>query len=181
MSKVLMVSVPIFFGVLILAPTVWADILVEFEGGIGVLTADGEVICPTGGTNCTVRRNDVRGVQPGGQPWVIRQFKAKVKTNGRITAEGKGLVLAGSNAIGTAGGVNAVAATLFCAEVTDPNGHSSGSHPLAADGDFKFTDTLSPAVPADCPTPTLLIRARTNTGQWIAAGIPEDRSEEDDD
>jgi len=172
MSKVLMVSIPIFFGVLMLAPTVRADTLVEFEGGIGVLTADG-VTCGQDPTNCFVRRNDVRGVQPGGQPWVIRQFKAKVKTNGRITAEGKGLVLAGSNAIGTADGVNLVAVTLFCAEETTPDGHSSGSHPLAADGDFKFTDTLSPPVPATCPTPTLLIRARINTGQWIAAGIPE--------
>ena len=172
MSKVLMVSIPVFFGVLMLAPTVRADTLVEFDGGIGVLTADG-VTCGQDPTNCTVRRNDVRGVQPGGQPWVIRQFKAKVKTNGRITAEGKGLVLAGSNAIGTAGAVTQVAVTLFCGEETTPDGHSAGSHPLAADGDFKFTDTLSPAVPATCPTPTLLIRARNNTGNWIAAGIPE--------
>src|SRR5207245_6321453 len=110
-----------------------------------VLTADG-VTCGQDPTNCTVRRNDVRGVPPGGQPWVIRQFKAKVKTNGRITAEGKGLVLAGSNAIGTAGGVNAVAVTLFCAEETTHDGHSSGSHPLATDGDLIITNTLYPAV-----------------------------------
>src|SRR5437667_8275553 len=120
MSKVWKVSVPVFFGVLMLAPTVRADTLVEFEGGIGVLTADG-VTCGQDPTNCTVRRNDVRGVQPGGQPWVIRQFKAKVKTNGRITAEGKGLVLAGSNASGTAGVVTSVAVTRLCCEEPTPD------------------------------------------------------------
>src|SRR5437667_9174692 len=175
MSKVWMVSIPVFFGVVMLAPTVRADTLVEFDGGSGVLTAGG-VTCGQHPTNCTVRRNDVRGVQPGGQPWVSRQFKAQVKTNGRITAEGKGLVLAGSNAIETAGAVTQVAVTLFCGEETTPDGHSSGPHPLAADGDFKFTDTLSPAVPPTCPTPTLLTRARNNTGNWMAAGIPEVRS-----
>src|SRR3989449_11587757 len=102
MSKVLMVSIPVFFGVLMLAPTVRADTLVEFEGGIGVLTADG-VTCGQDPTHCTVRRNDVRGVQPGGQPWVVRQIQAEVKTNGRSRAEGNGLVLAGRNAIRAAG------------------------------------------------------------------------------
>src|SRR2546422_11696779 len=98
MSKVWMVSIPVFFGVLMLAPTVRADTLVEFEGGIGVLTADG-VTCGQDPRNCFVRRNDVRGVHPGGQPWGCSAFKAKVKTNGRVTAGGMYCVLPGSRAV----------------------------------------------------------------------------------
>src|SRR2546428_6109769 len=71
---------------------------------------------PATQTGGLVVRNVVRGVSPGGQPWVIRRFEAKVKENGDIRAEGKGLVLAGSNSIGTAGAVTMVAATLFCGD-----------------------------------------------------------------
>jgi hypothetical protein len=42
--------------------------------------------------------------------------------------------------------------------------------PLSAEGDFRIKDVLSPAPPASCPTPVLLIRV-AGGGNWFAAGI----------
>ena len=157
--------ISVVLGILILAPSAMAGTLVEFEGGIGVIP-----VVAGGGANV------VRGVPPAGAPWVIRKFDAKVKENGDIRAEGKGLVLAGTNNIGTRGGVGMVAATLFCGSDV---AHSSGAHPLAADGDFKIRDTLSPTPPDPCNNPVLLIRANGNTGPWLAAGILKLEKEDD--
>jgi hypothetical protein len=127
--------------------------------------------CGRGGANV------VRGVSPGGTPWVINKFEAKVEGDGDIKAEGKGLVLAGGHSIGSPDGVTLVAATLFCQTSPGPpatfSAHSSGAHPLAADGDFKFKDTLSPVPPSPCTNPALLIRATSSSGPWLAAGIPD--------
>jgi len=153
-------------GVLMLAPSVSAGKLAEFEGGIGVIP-----VVAGGGANV------VRGVSPGGTPWVINKFEAKVEEDGDIRVEGKGLVLAGGNNIGSPDGVTLVAATLFCQTSPGPpatfSAHSSGAHPLAADGDFKFKDTLSPVPPSPCTNPALLIRATSSSGPWLAAGIPD--------
>jgi len=166
MNRWLIASLPVLFGVLMLVPSVSAGTLVQFEGGIGVIPV------VAGGA-----ANVVRGVSPAGNPWVIERFKAKVKENGDIRAEGKGLVLAGGNSIGTPDGVTMVAATLFCQTSPGPpatfSAHSSGAHPLAADGDFKIKDTLSPAPPDPCTNPALLIRATNSAGVWLAAGIPD--------
>ena len=165
----------VVLGMMILAPSAMAGTLVEFEGGIGVIPVSSAAGTQNAdATFPNVNRNDVRGVAPGGQPWVIRRFDAKVKENGDIRAEGKGLVLAGSDNIGTRGGVTMVAATLFCGSDVP---HSTGGHPLAADGDFKIKDTLSPTPPDPCTSPVLLIRIFAGTppspGAWIAAGIPK--------
>ena len=45
--------------------------------------------------------------------------------------------------------------------------------PLAANGDFRIDDVLSPAPPADCESPVLLIRV-TGAGAWFAAGLFDD-------
>jgi hypothetical protein len=144
------------------------DTFVKFKGGIGVMAVAG--IGPTGAPVANV----VRGIQPAGTPWVIRALSAEVKVDGRIHVEGRGLLLAGGNAIGTNGG-QSVFATLICG--TPPNGpftvHSTPvAHAvaLAADGDFTIDDILSPAPSNDCDNPVLLIR--NVGGVWFAAGIP---------
>src|SRR5213593_262726 len=158
----------VVLGMMILAPSAMAGTLVEFEGGIGVIPA----------ANVTTA-NVVRGVSPGGAPWVIRRFEAKVKENGDIRAEGRGLVLAGTNTIGTSGGVPTVLATLICQDGATFNNHDSASFPLAADGDFKIQGPLTPSPPDPCTNPVLLIRIGgqppiTNAGnRWLAAGIPK--------
>ena len=104
----------------------------------------------------------------------IRALSAEVKADGRIHVEGRGLLLAGGNAIGTNGG-QSVFATLICGPL--PNGpftvHSTpvaNAVALAADGDFTIDDILSPTPSNDCDNPVLLIR--NVGGAWFAASIP---------
>jgi hypothetical protein len=144
------------------------DTFVKFKGGIGVMAVAG--IGPTGAPVANV----VRGIQPAGDPWVIRALSAEVKADGRVHVEGRGLLLAGGNAIGTNGG-QSVFATLICGPL--PNGpFTVQSTPvadavaLAADGDFTIDDILSPAPSNPCDNPVLLIR--NVGGVWFAAGIP---------
>ena len=131
--------------------------LVRFSGGIGDI--------PTGSADTTVR-----GVVAAGQIWVIRDLAADVKQDGSIRVDGRGLLGAG-DAIGSNGNAS-VFATLFCAN--DGNAQHSTNPagvPLEVDGDFRITDTLSPAPPSTCDSPVLLIRV-TGPGLWFAAGIP---------
>jgi hypothetical protein len=142
-------------------PVLADDVLVRFEGGIGVIPVS-RVDATTGAPV----KNIVQGVSPGGQPWVIRKLQATVGMDGSIKAEGKGLLLAGGNGIGTNGN-QSVRAMLFCGAVSQ----SSGLVPLDARGDFRIDDVLSPTPPSPCSQPVLLI---VNAGgAWFAAGIPE--------
>src|SRR5260370_41185940 len=54
------------------------DTFVKFKGGIGVIPVSS--VGPTGAP----LGNVVRGIQPPGQPWVIRALTAEVKVDGRI-------------------------------------------------------------------------------------------------
>ena len=133
--------------------------LVRFSGGIGDIS--------TGSTNTTVR-----GVPAAGQIWVIRDLAADVKQDGSIRLDGRGLLLASGNSVGSNAN-QSVIATLFCAN--DGNiQHSSNlaGVPLEVNGDFRIDDTLSPAPPNTCTSPVLLVRV-TGGGAWFAAGIPK--------
>ncbi|MBI4629963.1 MAG: hypothetical protein HY729_14735 [Candidatus Rokubacteria bacterium] len=147
-----------------------ADSLAKFEGGIGVIPVSSAAgVQNLDGTFPNVNRNTVRGVNPAGQIWVIAGLSADVGLDGQITVDGRGLLLGGGNTIG---GTNnqSVRATLLCAN--DGNVlHSSGLVPLAPNGDFRIDDLLTPAPPAVCDSPVLLIR--NPAGSWFAAGIPK--------
>jgi hypothetical protein len=147
------------------------DSLVRFDGGIGVDPVSGIV------SNAPAL-NLVRGIPPGGFPWVIKRLRADVKADGRVQVDVRGLILAGSNVIGTNGGQR-VLVMLFCgapgaggslgdatAHITDPAGV-----PLNANGDVDIDDILTPAPPSSCDSPALLI-ATPGTHHWFAAGIP---------
>src|ERR1700720_2852409 len=153
------------------------DSLVTFDGGIGVDPVSGI-------TSNAPALNVVRGIPPGGFPWVIKRLRADVQVDGRIHVDGRGLLLAAGNVLGTNGG-QTVMALLFCGtpgangslgtatvQSTDPAGV-----PLDANGDFRIDDVLTPNPPAPCDSPVLLI-ATPGTHHWFAAGIP---SSEDGD
>jgi hypothetical protein len=82
------------------------------------------------------------------------------------------LLLAAGNGIGTNGGQR-VHATLFCGPAASATAHDStvAGVALAADGDFRINDFLTPAPPVPCTSPVLLIR--NVGGVWFAAGIPD--------
>ncbi len=178
MKKVLSASILALLIAGALASSVLAaDTLAVFKGGIGVLpVSSGQ---GTEAIATVVNRNIVRGVQPAGQIWVIRKLNAQVEVNGAIRVDGRGLVLGGGANVGRATG-QSVFATLIC-ETTSPFTESNSNLvgvPLDANGNFRIDDVLSPAPPAPCTSPVLLIRNAANSS-WFAAGIP--RSDDDID
>jgi len=156
---------------LIPLPVVGDDALVRFEGGIGVRPVSNvSGTANADGSFPNVTRNVVRGVNPAGQLWVIADLRARVKVDGTIKVDGRGLLLAGGNNIGTNANAS-VFATLIC-ETASPfverNTDATGV-PLEPNGDFRIDDILSPA-PNGCASPVLLIRNAANRA-WFAAGI----------
>jgi hypothetical protein len=145
--------------------------LARFDGGIGVIpVSSGAGTANADGTLPNVKANVVRGISPAGAPWTIADLKAVIDADGRIKVEGRGLLLAGGNAIGQNGG-QSVFATLICEAAAPFVEHDTKfSVALQADGDFRINDELS-SVPSDCASPLLLIRTSSN-GTWFAAGIP---------
>jgi hypothetical protein len=65
-----------------------------------------------------------------------------------------------------------VFATLICEAAAPFTLHNTTltGVPLEQNGDFEIDDVLTPAPPADCPSPVLLIR--NVPGTWFASGIP---------
>jgi hypothetical protein len=149
------------------------DSLVKFKGGIGVIPVSSAAgAANPDGTFPNVNRNVVRGVNSPGQPWVIADLRAEVKADGSIKVRGRGLLLAGGNAIG--GTANqSVFATLICEAAVPFTLRSTTltGVPLAPNGDFRIDDVLDPA-PSDCASPVLLIRS-VALQAWFAAGIPD--------
>ncbi len=141
------------------------DEQLKFRGGIGVITVTG--VAANGAANLNI----VRGVTPGA-PWRIASLEAEVSPTGRIKVVGRGLLLASGNGIGTNAG-QSVHATLFCGPAATATAHNTTltGVPLAADGDFRIDDLLSPVPPFPCDNPVLLIR--NVGGLWFAAGIPD--------
>jgi hypothetical protein len=172
MKKNYFVPTFVFLIVVFFASAVFADDdLVKFKGGIGVHPVSNVTVAGTPPV-VTVNRNIVRGVQPAGQIWVIRDLEAEVNTNGQIEVKGKGLILGGGNNAGRATG-QSVFATLICealAPFTERNTSLAGV-PLTAEGDFKIDDVLAPPPPlAGCASPMLLIRNADGLN-WFAVGI----------
>ena len=165
MKKIL--TCMVFVGVVFSLPAGADDTKLRFKGGIGVHPVSSVVAGPP----VVVNRNIVRGVQPAGQIWVIDKLDAKVSASGRITVDGKGLVLGGGDSAGRATG-QAVLATLICqptAPFTESRTSTAGVT-LSPNGDFKIDDMLSPLPPDICISPMLLIRNAANLG-WFAVGI----------
>jgi hypothetical protein len=82
-----------------LAPSGMADgTPARFKGGSGVRPVSSGV--GAGAAAEVVSRDLVRGVQPTGQIWVIRELEALMRANGDLEVEGEGLVWGGGNHVG---------------------------------------------------------------------------------
>ena len=142
-------------------PAAADDRLVRFEGGIGAI--------PTGSSNTTTR-----GVPAAGQIWVISRLSADVRTDSRISVEGRGLLLAAGNNVGTNGG-QSVRARLFCGAAGAEVAFDSATVPLEPSGDFRIEGEVAnptAGVPSTCERPVLLILNGAGTA-WFAAALPK--------
>ncbi len=135
-----------------------ADPNLRFDGGIGVVP-----VAIIGGLPAP---NTVFNTPPGGRPWVIERLTATVRGN-RISVDGRGLLLAGGDNIGTNGN-QSVRARLFCGGLPHDTVQLV---PLEPDGDFSIDSALTPPPPNPCANPVLLIISAG--GNWFAAGIPK--------
>jgi hypothetical protein len=191
-----MTRVSITGGMLLAATAVVAVVnadsrasLARFDGGIGVtpISSFSGQFNPQDGTFEKVTRNFVRNVRSATQLWTIASLKADINSDGRITVDGRGMILAGGDTIGRAPAIKVVA-TLICeAEAPFVERNSAdqlnsisfeGGAPLDVNGDFRIDETLRTAfnsnlpMPGECASPVLLIRSAGN-GAWLAAGIPK--------
>jgi hypothetical protein len=98
---------------------------------------------------------------------VISRLSADVRTDGRISVDGRGLLLGGGDGIGTNAN-QMVRARLFCGA----DSFLSDPVPLEANGDFRVEGQLAGLIPAQCANPVLLVVSNAN-GNWFAAGIPK--------
>ncbi len=163
MKKALLSAALGAFAAICVVPSMAADGRLEFDGGIGSqpFASAGGVAVP----------NDVRGVPPGGRPWVIGKLRGVVRPDGSISVRGEGLLLGGGNNVGLPAIPRQVVATLFCGATE----FTSTPADLDASGNFAIKGTLAGVLPNPCATPTLLIRnfAAGAAGPWFAAGIPD--------
>ncbi|MBK5105877.1 MAG: hypothetical protein JJE42_16645 [Burkholderiales bacterium] len=167
-------SIVIALGVaagIFMSPAMAAGTLLKFDKGIGVDPVAGIA-------NGAPVLNIVKGVNPGGRPWVIGKLKVRVKEDGSISAKGQGLIFSATDNIGTAGAVTQVAASLFCG--VDPVSYDSPAAPLDINGNFNIVGSLGSAPPNPCLKPVLLIRNANGgiIGSWFAAAVPGDDSDD---
>ena len=160
-------AIPLAFA--ICSFPVAADEALKFRGGIGVIPVSNVAgTANADGTFPNVTRNIVRGVNPPGQIWVIEDLRGEVDSSGRVRIDGRGLLLGGGNGVGTNAN-QSVMATLICEAAAPFTLLNTPLVPLEPNGDFRIDDSLSPAPPAECASPVLLIR--NPAGAWFAAGI----------
>jgi hypothetical protein len=135
----------------------WADVIGIIQAGNLVGSGTGQV---TG----------------GGQPWSTTRGAARVNLDtGELQFRVEGLVLAGSNDVGTRGTIAQVKGTLVC----DTNGSAGGGNstlvdtPLVAlspQGDAAFEGSVG-LLPAACLSePDIAFLVRIASGRWIANG-----------
>ena len=126
--------------------------------------------------NITVSHNDaVGGINPGTTPWSTLGGRARVNlANGHVYFAVDGLVLNGSNASGTPGGVDQVEGSLICdAGAKDQTIFTTAPVSLSAQGNADFSGTFN-TIPGSCTNPLFLIRIGPDlpgaNQAWIATG-----------
>lgn len=97
----------------------------------------------------------IAGVSPGGVPWVLAEdSKVRVREDGRITVDVKGLVIPGRV---PGNPVLLMAASLVCDDMVID---STEPFAVSPEGDGRISDRISET--DDCDDPIVLIRNATN-------------------
>jgi hypothetical protein len=108
------------------------------------------------------------GVAPGNAPWILRQGKVRLSSDGQLRLRVRGLVIPVAPGNGTPGPVNTISASLYCgADSNTAAADTTEQVPISREGDASITDD-SFAVPATCLSPVFLVHPNGNTAAYIA-------------
>lgn len=110
----------------------------------------------------------IHGVTAGGVPWVLKFGEARLRSDGRIDAVIRGLVIPPPTGTGTAGPVTTVSASLYCGNDTSttPVGTTTPA-PLSSAGNARIRGAFT--LPTKCLAPVLLIHPNGNNAAYITA------------
>jgi hypothetical protein len=106
----------------------------------------------------------IDGASPGGVPWVLQRGEARLRSDGDLRVELRGLLIPSGQFAGTTGPVHTVSASLYC------GGNVQGTtaqFPLSPQGDAELEGMVT--VPATCLVPTVLVHPNGGAGAYIAA------------
>jgi hypothetical protein len=106
-------------------------------------------------------------IKPGGAPWVNGPSPVRVRANGRITVDVRGLVIPSQSGTGM-NPVASVVATLVCDGMVRD---STAPFALNMAGNGHTSDMIS--VPRRCDAPTVLIQPAANRTAYIASAMGE--------
>ena len=127
------------------------------------------------------------GAVTGGlAPWHTTRGRAEVNlATGELHFVVRGLVLAGTNFIGTRGDISQVKGTLVCDTTGSATGNSTLVNtelvPLSLQGDARFSGNVGPLPGACLNSPNIAFLIRTAGGFWIASGEVRVLEGEDED
>ena len=110
----------------------------------------------------------IAGINPGGAPWANGPSQVRVRADGRITVEIRGLVIPPPRGTGV-NPVASVVATLVCDQRVDA---STMPFALSAAGTGSTRDVIS--LPRHCDDPTVLIQPAANRSVYIASTVARD-------
>lgn len=112
----------------------------------------------------------IHTVAAGGLPWRLDRGSVRLKADGSMRVEIKGLVIPiahGAFPAGTALPVNTVSASLYCAPDSSAAVATATAVPISASGDATIRDTIT--LPATCLAPIVLVHPNGSATAYIAA------------
>ncbi len=108
------------------------------------------------------------GVAPGSLPWVLRSGNVRIKRDGGLDLNVRGLVIPTAPFTGTPGPVTTISASLYCGADSDPTPAGTTQQvPLSREGDARIRDA-SFTVPSTCLAPVILVHPNGLVHSYIA-------------
>jgi hypothetical protein len=106
----------------------------------------------------------IDAVSPGGVPWVLARGEARLRANGDLRLEVRGLLIPSGQFAGTTGPVTTVSASLYCGGTVEGR---TPSTQLSSHGNADMDGIVT--VPAKCLAPTVLVHPNGGAAAYIAA------------
>jgi hypothetical protein len=104
------------------------------------------------------------GVAAAGAPWVLGRGSVRLRSDGELELEVRGLVL---TATGNAGGVTTITASLFCgADSTTTAAATTAAVPLSQAGDAEIDAKVT--LPTTCLAPIVFVHPNGAAARYIA-------------